>query len=66
MTEILSGWRSVTGGTALRLSRFFGTSTEFWFNLQKLHELRCAEQGRGAEIARLPILAVGSDVRATG
>ena len=42
--------------TALRLGRFFGTSGEFWLNLQKLYELRVAEQRNGAKIARLPVL----------
>ena len=37
ITEILNGRRSITGDTALRQGRFFGTSDEFWFNLQKLY-----------------------------
>ena len=56
VTEILNGRRAVTGDTALRLGRFFGTSGEFWLNLQKLYELRLAERKNGAEIARLPSL----------
>ena len=44
MTEFLNGRRAVTGHTALRLGRFFGTSGELWLNLQKLFELRRAEQ----------------------
>ena len=56
VTEILNGRRAVTGDTALRLGRFFGTSGEFWLNLQKLYELRCAERKNGAEIARLSSL----------
>ena len=43
ITQIINGQRSVTGDTALRLGRFFGTSDEFWLNLQKLYELRRAE-----------------------
>ena len=57
ITEILNGRRAVTGDTALRLGRFFGTPGEFWLNLQKLYELRRAESERGAEIGRLPTLA---------
>ena len=34
VTGILNGQRSVTGDTALRLAHFFGTSAEFWLNLQ--------------------------------
>ena len=66
ITEILNGRRAVTGDTALRLGRFFGTSGEFWLNLQKLYELRCAEQKHGAAIARLPTLGSSNDLHATG
>ena len=54
--EILDGRRAITGDTALRLGRYFGTSGEFWLNLQKLYELRLAEREKGEEIARLPSL----------
>ena len=66
VTEILNGRRSVTGDTALRLGHFFGTSGEFWLNLQKLYELRRAEQKSGAEIARLPSLHDSDRMRASG
>ncbi|MCK9374970.1 MAG: HigA family addiction module antitoxin [Syntrophobacterales bacterium] len=57
ITEILNGRRAVTGDTALRLGHFFGTSAEFWMNLQKLYELRLAEQKSGETIKNLPTLA---------
>jgi len=57
ITGILNGQRVVTGDTALRLAHFFGTSTEFWLNLQKLYELRLAEEKAGVMIRRLPTLA---------
>ena len=66
ITEILNGRRAVTGDTALRLGRFFGTSGEFWLNLQKLYELRRAEQKNGAAIARLPSLDDSARLRASG
>ena len=44
ITQILNGRRAITGDTALRLAHFFGTSAEFWLNLQKLYELRLAEK----------------------
>ena len=44
ITEILNGRRAITGDTALRLAHFFDTSAEFWQNLQKLYELRIAEE----------------------
>ena len=46
ITEILNARRSITGDTALRLGRHFGTSREFWLNLQKLYELRLAQEKR--------------------
>jgi antitoxin HigA-1 len=36
ITQILNGRRAITGNTALRLAHFFGTSAEFWINLQSL------------------------------
>jgi antitoxin HigA-1 len=45
ITGILNGQRAVTGDTALRLAHFFGTSAQFWFNLQALYELRLAAKG---------------------
>ena len=66
ITEILNGRRAVTGDTALRLGHFFGTSGEFWLNLQKLYELRRAEQKNGAEISRLPSLDDSDRMRASG
>ena len=65
ITEILNGRRSVNGDTALRLGRFFGTSDEFWLNLQKLYELRRAEWKHGEAIARLPSLHSGDRPRAS-
>ena len=55
-TGILNRRRAITGDTALRLAHFFGTSPEFWLNLQKLYELRLAEQKAGSEINELPTL----------
>src|ERR1700733_11866038 len=56
ITEILNRRRSITGDTALRLAHFFGTSAEFWLNLQSLYELRLAEQRSGKSIRALPTL----------
>ena len=66
ITGILNGRRAVTGDTALRLGRFFGTSGEFWLNLQKLYELRLAERKNGAEVARLSALDDKKLLRASG
>ena len=56
ITGILNGQRAISGDTALRLSHFFGTTAEFWFNLQSLYELRLAEAKAGKAIRRLPTL----------
>ena len=56
ITGILNGQRAVTGDTALRLGHFFGTSAEFWLNLQKLYELRLAEKKASKVIRALPTL----------
>ena len=53
ITEIPNGCRAVTGDMALCPGRVFGTSGEFWLNLQKLYEVGHAEQRKGAAIARL-------------
>src|SRR5579864_8342215 len=59
VTEILNGERAITGDTALRLAHFFGTSAEFWLNLQSLYDLRLAHE-TGGKIHQGP-----SDAKAT-
>jgi len=49
---IVKGERAVTADTALRLARFFGTSAEFWVNLQAMHDLTKARQQSGNAIER--------------
>ncbi len=56
VTQILNGRRSITGDTALRLAHFFGTSAEFWLNLQSLYEIRLAQQKSGSAIKALPTI----------
>src|SRR6267143_3150594 len=57
ITHILNGDRAITGDTALRLGHWFGTSAEYWLNLQKLYELRLAQREVGDQLARLPKLS---------
>jgi len=64
VTGILNGQRTVTGDTALRLAHFFGTSAEFWLNLQSLYELRLAQKKAGKAIKRLPTLKHSDHVHA--
>lgn len=56
VTQILKGTRAITGDTALRLGHFFGTSAQFWLNLQSIYELRVAERRAGKAIRGLPRL----------
>jgi addiction module HigA family antidote len=56
ITQILNGTRAITGDTALRLGHFFGTSAEFWLNLQSIYELRLAQEKAGKSIKALPAL----------
>lgn len=56
ITSILNGQRAITGDTALRLAHFFGTSAEFWLNLQSIYELRVAQKNKGRAIKALPRL----------
>jgi addiction module HigA family antidote len=52
VTAIIHGARGITGETALRLSRYFGTTPEFWLNLQKHYELQVAQDEFEARIRK--------------
>ena len=54
VTQILHGRRGITGDTALQLGHWFGTSAQFWLNLQSAYDIRVAEHKAGQEIAPLP------------
>jgi len=56
ITQILNGRRDITADTALRLAHFFGTSAEFWINLQGLYDMRIAQQEAEKIIKALPTL----------
>jgi len=51
ITDIIKGARSITADTALRLGRYFGTTPQFWLNLQTHYELDLAEDELAEEIA---------------
>ena len=58
ISQIVRGERSITADTALRLARYFGTSSQFWMNLQMHYELRSEEQSKGVYIAKkVPVYA---------
>ena len=52
INEIVHGTRSITADTALRLSRFFGTSERFWLNLQTEYDLRIMKRKIWSDIER--------------
>jgi antitoxin HigA-1 len=49
---IVKGQRGITADTALRLARYFGTSSELWINLQAKFDLATAEDSLGEQIKR--------------
>jgi len=55
VTQIIHGQRGITGDTALRLGHWFGTSAQFWLNLQSAYDIRVAQEKAGREIAKLPV-----------
>jgi antitoxin HigA-1 len=54
ITQIIQGKRAITGDTALRLGHWFGTSAQFWLNLQSAYDIKVAHSLAGAEIEKLP------------
>ena len=66
ITGIINGQRGITADTALRLGHWFGTSPQFWMNLQQQYELRLAEKEVGAKIASLPRRATPQSTRKLG
>jgi antitoxin HigA-1 len=56
ITQILKGERDITADTAVRLGHFFGTSAQFWMNLQSIYDLRLAQDRNGLAIKALPTL----------
>ena len=52
INEIALGKRAITADTALRLGRFFGTTAQFWMNLQSRYDLEMAEDRLGERLVR--------------
>ena len=52
ITDILNARRSITADTALRLSRYFGNSAQFWLDLQSQYDIAVVEREKGGEIAK--------------
>ena len=54
LTQIIRGRRGISGDTALRLGRWFGTGPDIWINLQKNYELRMAALELGDSLKKIP------------
>ena len=52
INEIVHGLRSISADTALRLARYFGTSEEFWLNLQMQYDLRVERERLGPRLRK--------------
>jgi addiction module HigA family antidote len=52
ISAIVNGKRSITADTAMRLARYFGTSPQYWMNLQTAHDLQVVERTLGPRIER--------------
>ncbi len=52
ITDILNARRSITADTAVRLSRYFGNSAQFWLDLQSQYDIGVVEREKGGEIAK--------------
>jgi addiction module HigA family antidote len=50
ISQILSGKRSVTADTALRLGKWFGTGPKIWMNLQQAYDLDIAKLEMGSDL----------------
>jgi addiction module HigA family antidote len=55
ISEILSAKRSITADTALRLSKYFGNSAQFWMNLQTQYDLRQAQRENREIYSHIPV-----------
>jgi antitoxin HigA-1 len=67
LTQIIKGKRGISGDTALRLGRWFGTGPDIWMNLQKNYELKVAESQIGNALKKIPQrngkIKTGSELR---
>lgn len=65
INEIVKGTRAITADTALRLARFFGTTAQFWMNLQSKHDLVISEHAIASILGRVvvPFSAEGGVTR---
>jgi antitoxin HigA-1 len=60
INDIVLKRRGISADTALRLARFFGTSDQFWLNLQSAYEISRVQAENGEDIARIKPRAAAS------
>jgi len=65
ISQIVSGKRAISADTALRLGRYFGTTPDFWINLQKIYELDLARRQVGEALRHIPQRPVAATPVAT-
>ena len=53
VNEIIHGRRGITADSALRLAKFFGTTPDFWLNLQTIYDLTAAQESLKSELPRI-------------
>jgi antitoxin HigA-1 len=58
ITQVLNGRRAISADTAIRLAHFFGTSAQFWVNLQMLYVVKCTQHKVGKSPRTLPTIRV--------
>jgi addiction module HigA family antidote len=56
INDVVRGRRAITGDTAVRLAHCFGTSVEFWMNLQKQYEIMLAKDALEGSMHRLKVI----------
>ncbi len=56
INEIVHGKRSVSADTALRLGRYFGTTAQFWMNLQSHYDLMATEEVIKDQLSKVPVM----------
>lgn len=59
ISEIVKGKRSITADTALRLSKYFGTSAKFWLGLQDDYDLEAEQKNKKSELDKIALFESG-------
>jgi addiction module HigA family antidote len=60
IASIIKGKRKITADTAIRLSRFFGTTPEFWMNMQTRYDLESLMEEKVEELSKITLWHMAS------